>query len=106
MDRTLEPRFPAGGICSAGLDGYRYYIRMKNITLSADEDLIEQARRVARAQRKTLNAAFREWLVQFTSRSGSSQNVDSLMRRLRHVKSGRRFSREEMNERQVLSRIR
>ena len=30
---------------------------MKNITLSADEDLIEQARPVALSQRKTLNAA-------------------------------------------------
>lgn len=72
---------------------------MKNITLSADEDLIEQARLVARAQRKTLNSAFREWLVQFTARSGSRQDVDSLMRRLRHVKAGRHFSRDEMNER-------
>ena len=36
---------------------------MKNITLSADEDLIERARQIARAQHKTLNAAFREWLA-------------------------------------------
>jgi uncharacterized protein (DUF4415 family) len=35
---------------------------MKNVTLRADADLIEQARAVARAQRKTLNGAFREWL--------------------------------------------
>jgi hypothetical protein len=35
---------------------------MKNITLSADENLIEQARLTAKAQRKTLNSAFREWL--------------------------------------------
>lgn len=72
---------------------------MKNVTLSADEDLIEQARLVARSQRKTLNAAFREWLVEFTARSGSGQEVDALMRRLRHVKAGRHFSRDEMNER-------
>jgi hypothetical protein len=72
---------------------------MKNITLSADEDLIEQARLVARAQRKTLNAAFREWLLQFTAQSGSRQEVDALMRRLGHVNAGRRFSRGEMNER-------
>jgi predicted transcriptional regulator len=72
---------------------------MKNITLSADEDLIEQARQVARAQRKTLNAAFREWLVQFTAQSGNAQEVDALMRRLRHVNAGRRFTRDEMNER-------
>ena len=72
---------------------------MKNITLSADEDLIEQARQVARAQRKTLNAAFREWLLQFTAQSGNAQEVDALMRRLRHVNAGRRFTRDEMNER-------
>jgi len=31
---------------------------MKNVTLSADEDLIEQARLIARSQNKTLNSAF------------------------------------------------
>jgi predicted transcriptional regulator len=72
---------------------------MKNITLSADEDLIEQARLVARTQRKTLNAAFREWLVQFTAQAGSGREVDALMKRLRHVDAGRHFTREEMNER-------
>jgi len=72
---------------------------MKNVTLSADEDLIEQARLVARAQRKTLNAVFREWLVQFTVQAGNSEEVDALMRRLRRVDAGRRFSRDEMNER-------
>jgi len=72
---------------------------MKNVTLSADEELIEQARLVARSQRKTLNAAFREWLIQFTGQSSSAQEVDSLMKRLRHVNAGRRFSRDEMNER-------
>ena len=72
---------------------------MKNVTLSADEDLIEQARQVARAQRKTLNAAFREWLLQFTAQAGDGQEVDALMRRLRHVGAGRQYSRDEMNER-------
>jgi hypothetical protein len=33
---------------------------MKNITLSADKELIERARLIARAQHKTLNAVFRE----------------------------------------------
>jgi len=72
---------------------------MKNITLSADEDLIEQARLVARSQRRTLNAAFREWLVQFTAQAGNAREVDALMKRLKHVQAGRRFSRDEMNER-------
>jgi hypothetical protein len=71
---------------------------MKRLTLSADADLIEQARAVARAQHKTLNAAFREWLQQYARQSGSAQEVDSLMKRLRHVRAGRHFTRAEMNE--------
>jgi hypothetical protein len=72
---------------------------MKNVTLSADENLIEQARLIAKSQHKTLNAIFREWLEQLTTRSGNTQEFDALMRRLKHVKAGRRFSRDEMNER-------
>jgi hypothetical protein len=72
---------------------------MKNITLSADDELIDQARLVARAQKTSLNDAFREWLVQFTKQSGSTQEYDGLMKRLRHVRAGRRFTRDEMNER-------
>ncbi len=72
---------------------------MKNITLSADEDMIERARTVARAQRRTLNEAFREWLAQFAANSGNTQEFDALMKRLRHVNSGRKYTRDEMNER-------
>ena len=72
---------------------------MKNVTLSADEDLIKQARLVARAQHTTLNAAFREWLVQFTAQAGNSKELEAVMRRLRHVNAGRRFIRDEMNKR-------
>lgn len=72
---------------------------VKNVTFSADEDLIEQARSIAKSQRKSLNDLFREWLLQLTARNGNASEVKSLMRRLRHVNAGRRFSREEMNER-------
>lgn len=72
---------------------------MKNVTLSAEDELIEQARLVARAQRKTLNDAFREWLLQYTARSRGAQDLNSLMKRFRHISAGRSFSRDEMNER-------
>lgn len=72
---------------------------MKNVTLSAEDHLIEQARLVASSQHKTLNAAFREWLLQYTAQAGARQEFDSLMNRLGHVRAGRRFSRDEMNER-------
>jgi predicted transcriptional regulator len=72
---------------------------MKNITLSADEDLIERARSIARAQRKTLNAAFREWLTQFAQSAGDAQGFDALMKQMRHVDAGGHFSRDDVNER-------
>jgi hypothetical protein len=72
---------------------------MKNITLSADENLIEQARLAARARHKTLNTAFREWLEQYATQSGGGAAVDALMRRLRHVTSSGPYTRDEMNER-------
>ena len=50
---------------------------MKNITLSADEDLIERARSIARGQRRTLNAAFREWLEQFAQ--STETHKDSML---------------------------
>jgi len=72
---------------------------MRNITLSADEHLIEQARIVAKSQHTTLNEAFRRWLEEYASANGSAQEFDALMKRLGHVKAGRGFSREELNER-------
>jgi hypothetical protein len=72
---------------------------MRKVILSADQDLIEQARLIAKAQGKSLNAAFREWLEQFTRQAGSVQEFDSLMARLKHVRAGRRFTREETNQR-------
>jgi hypothetical protein len=75
------------------------YFHMKHVTLSADEDLIEKARLIARAQRKTLNTAFRQWLAQFTASEGDAHGYRELMKNLRHVKAGGHFSRDELNER-------
>ena len=72
---------------------------MKNITFSADEDLIEKARTLARSQRMTLNEAFRQWLAQFTASAGDAQRFDSLMRQMRHIKAGGHYTRDELNER-------
>ena len=72
---------------------------MKNVTLSADEDLIERARSISRERRTTLNEAFREWLGQYTAGANGAQGFDALMQRLSHVKAAARFSRDELNER-------
>lgn len=72
---------------------------MKNVTLSADEHTIEEARRLARSQKKTLNQIFREWLAQYTAHSRAAHNMDLLMKRLENVRSGRHFTRDERNAR-------
>jgi hypothetical protein len=72
---------------------------MKRITLNAEEHLIEQARLIARSQHKTLNEVFREWLREFTAGATQGQKFDALMKCLRHVKAGRRFERDQMNQR-------
>lgn len=72
---------------------------MKNITFSADENKIELAREVARSEHKTLNDAFREWLNWYGSRRVSRAEIEALFKRLSYVDAGRKFTRDEMNER-------
>jgi hypothetical protein len=71
----------------------------KNITLSAEESLIERAREVAAGQNKSLNTAFREWLERFVGVDTAEDRYRRLMQRLDGVDAGRKFTREEMNER-------
>ena len=74
---------------------------MRNITLSADENLIEEARRRATEERTTLNAQFRVWLANYVGREQKAIRAEAAIRDLRSVIStgGRTFTRDEMNER-------
>ena len=73
---------------------------MKNITLSADEALIESARARAQAENTTLNEQFRRWLAAYAQRDQRAQRFDALMADLRGaVTVGRPLTRDEMNER-------
>jgi hypothetical protein len=72
---------------------------VRNITLSAEEDLIERARLRAAREKTTLNAAFRDWLFRYAGTETSSQEYRELMKRLKHVRPGKHFSRDELNER-------
>lgn len=76
-----------------------YTILVKNVTLTADGQLIEQARHVARSQHKTLNAAFREWLREYVAQDSAPADYDALMAKLSHVHSHGPYTRDEMNER-------
>ena len=72
---------------------------MKNITFSADESLITEARRRARAENVTLNEVFREWLQRYIQEPLAGEQYEALMADLAFVNAGQTFSRDEMNER-------
>ncbi|MGB7282282.1 MAG: hypothetical protein WBE13_08485 [Candidatus Acidiferrum sp.] len=74
-------------------------MNMKNITFSADPEVIEKARRVAQTENKTLNAAFREWLESYARRKGDVAALRAVMESLKHIDAGGPYTREEMNER-------
>jgi hypothetical protein len=77
-----------------------YTEEVKNITLSADEALIEAARERARSNHTTLNEAFRRWLADYAHQRERMQRYDQVMASLRgSVKVGRKLSRDERNER-------
>ena len=75
---------------------------MRNITLSAADALIDQAREKARAQGVTLNDEFRKWLASYVQEQDSKTAVErfrAVMQTLPVVDAGRAFNRDEMNER-------
>lgn len=67
---------------------------MKNITLSADDKLIEAAR--ARAEQTTLNEQFRRWLADYVRQEQKTGSAMALIEELRgQVRTGgRKFMRE------------
>lgn len=69
------------------------------ITFTAEESLIERARRVAQSRHKTLNAEFRNWLREYASQDENAATIETLMRHLKHVRSAGPYSRDELNRR-------
>jgi len=73
---------------------------MKNITLSADEQLIATARERARSEQTTLNEQFRRWLADYAQAQPRLRQYEKLMAGLRgQLQVGQRLSRGERNAR-------
>ena len=74
---------------------------MKNIILSADDDLIEAARERARAEHGTLNEQFRRWLADYVRQESRADAAMALIGELRaQVRTGgRKYTRDDMKER-------
>jgi len=72
---------------------------LKNITFSAEKDLIEKAREKAQSEKTTLNVVFRRWLKQYTGKKNVNNEIDMVMESVDYAKSGKKFSRDEFNKR-------
>jgi hypothetical protein len=72
---------------------------LKNITLSADAELIKQARIKANKEHTTLNATFRQWLKQYINKNTKTVDFENFMEQLNYAEPGQHFTREELNER-------
>lgn len=74
------------------------YFMLKNIALSADEQLIALARAKASRKHKTLNAEFRLWLESYVGKAVITTNYLQLMKNMSRVESNKSFVRDELNE--------
>ena len=74
---------------------------MKSITVHADETLLEAAEARAKREQTTLDEKFQIWLADYAGQAHAAQQamavVSELQARLRT--GGRKFTRDEMNER-------
>lgn len=73
-----------------------------NLTLSVDDRLVQQARRMAEARGTSLNQLIRDYLEELTAQSDPEAEIEEL-RRLSLEGHGRsrgwKFNREEIHER-------
>lgn len=73
---------------------------MRNITFSAEEELIAAAREQAVAENSTLNEQFRLWLEGYAAKRRAVRAVEIMNRISSYASSGgKTFSREERNDR-------
>lgn len=73
-----------------------------NLTLSVDDQIVERARKVARAMGKSLNELVREYLRTLSADDNAARDIEelkALSRRAKGRSRGWRFNRQELHER-------
>jgi hypothetical protein len=71
---------------------------MKNVTFSVDEQVLSKARKRAVSKGTTLNEEVRTWMKQYAVPI-TSERFREIMKQVSYVKTDRKYTREEMNER-------
>src|SRR6266849_8007316 len=76
---------------------YTIFVRQKT-TFDADRSCIKLAREEVESQNTTITERFRGWLKRIAGRV-RARKYRALMNELRYTDAGRKFARDEMNER-------
>ncbi len=71
---------------------------LTNVTFTVEPLLLRKAREKAVQERKVLNVLFREWITGYV-RQGRDGKYRDLMKKLSYASPGKKFTREELNER-------
>ena len=71
---------------------------MVNVTFSVEEQVLSQARKRAQIKGTTLNDEVRTWMQQYATPL-SSERLQEIMKRVSYVRTDRKYTRDEMNER-------
>jgi hypothetical protein len=80
----------------------RTYYGNMNVTLSVDDEVIQEARRRAEAMGTSVNQLVREYLEQFAGKTDPGANATEFERLSRSTQGnsrGWKFNREELHER-------
>ena len=76
---------------------------LRNITLNADEETIDTARALMKAEGTSLNEQFKLWLDAYIAEHRRKQQVEEALKTLEmmrgSIKLDHKLTREEMNER-------
>ncbi len=70
----------------------------RNVTLSAEESLIQKSRKKAQLENTTLNKLFRQWLERYTKQNRPVSDYEHVMNKLSYARVGQKFTRDELNE--------
>ncbi len=70
-----------------------------NITFKVDEDVLAKAREKALVEHQSLNSLVNQWMKNYTYKKENQTSYLEFMKQFDGIKIGKKFTREEMNER-------
>ena len=71
----------------------------QDVVISIEESLLAEAKSRAASEHLSIDQLMYQWLAEYVAGKKRIERYRELMERLSYVEAGRKFTREEMNER-------